>query len=83
MRSAKDSFYNQLYQTNVSDSAVTDKAEIIGNKQTYLDVRMLQHFKNVRALCTPNQLPKFDSLFKNVIQRFTHGKFGKPRDNKK
>ena len=82
MRSAKDSFYNLLYQTSISDSAITDKAGTIGDKQTYLDVKMLQHFKNVRALCTPDQLPKFDSLFKNVIQRFTHGKFGKSRDSK-
>ena len=58
------------------------EAAAISNKQAFLDVSMLQHFKNVRRLCKAEQLPKFDSLFKNVIQRFTHGKSAKKRDNK-
>ncbi len=82
MRTAKDSFYNLLYQAQTTDSMVAQKAAAISNKQTFLDVSMLQHFKNVRRLCKPEQLPKFDSLFKNVIQRFTHGRFVKKSDKK-
>lgn len=75
IRNAKDSLYNLLYQSNISDSLVKMKALIIGTKQTDLDVQMFNHFKNIRALCEPEQLPKFDSSFKKVVQRFTHGRF--------
>ena len=83
IRSAKDSFYNLLYRPNVTDSILKERAMIIGNKQTDLDLKMMQHLKNVRAICNAEQLTKFDSLFKNVVQRFTHGKFGKAPDSKR
>ena len=82
MRTAKDSFYNLLYQAETNDSLVAGKAAAISSKQAFLDVSMLKHFKNVRQLSKPEQLPQFDSLFKTVIQRFTHGKSGKKRDEK-
>ncbi len=82
IRYSKDIFYNLLYQPGISDSVVKNKAVIIGNIQANLEVNMLAHLKNVRNLCTPDQLPKFDSLIKNVVQRFTHGRFGKNPDKK-
>jgi protein CpxP len=77
IRSAKDSFYNLLYTDTVPDSVVNKAAAVIGEKQMTLDMQMFQHLKKVRTLCTPDELPKFDSLFKKVVERMTGGRFKK------
>ena len=77
IHSAKDSFYNMLY-TTVPDSSLNKAAAVIGEKQMALDVQMFQHFKDVRNLCKTEQLPKFDSLFKNILSRMTGGHSKKP-----
>ncbi len=78
IRSAKESFYNLLYVNNPSDSGINSAAAVIGEKQMALDMKMFNHFKKVRDLSTPQQLPKFDSLFKNVVDKITGGRFRKP-----
>lgn len=75
IRSAKDSFYNLLYTDTVADSIVNKAAAVIGEKQMTLDMQMFQHLKKVRSLCTADELPKFDSLFKKVVERMTGGRF--------
>jgi len=74
---SKNNFYENIYNDDVPDSLVKKSASVIGKRQIFVDMQMLQHFKNVRNLCTPQQLPKFDSLFKNVIAKITAGKFRK------
>ena len=78
IRSAKESFYDLLYINNAADSTINKAAGIIGEKQMALDVQMFNHFKNIRNLCTPEELPKFDTLFKKVVQKMTGGRFRKP-----
>ena len=77
IRSAKENFYNLLYVNNLTDSSVNKAADVIGEKQMVLDMHMFSHFKNVRNLCTPEELPKFDSLFKKVVEKMTGGIFTK------
>ena len=77
IRSAKENFYNLLYVNNLTDSSVNKAADVIGEKQMVLDMHMFSHFKNVRNLCTPEELPKFDSLFKKVVEKMTGGRFTK------
>ncbi len=76
VHNSKDSFYNLLY-VNVPDSVINKAAAVIGEKQISLDIQMFKHLKNVRNLCTPAQLPKFDSSFNNVIAKMTQH-FRKP-----
>lgn len=83
IRSAKESFYNLLYINNVADSTVNKAAAVIGEKQMVLDMQMFSLFKNVRNLCTPQELPKFDSLFKKVVEKMTGGRFIKAGNNKR
>jgi len=83
IRSAKESFYNLLYINNVADSTVNKAAAVIGEKQMVLDMQMFSLFKNVRNLCTPQELPKFDSLFKKVVEKMTGGRFIKVDNNKR
>ncbi len=82
IRSAKDTFYNLLYTKEISDSFLAERAAIIGNKQRDLDFSFFQHLKAVRKLCTPEQLPKFDTSFKKVIDKMI-GRGRKPKDEKK
>ena len=74
LKSAKNKFYENIYKDSVADSVVNKLALIIGEKQMAVDLHMLQHFKNLRGLCTLQQLPKFDSLFKHVVEKITVGR---------
>ena len=82
IRLAKESFYDLLYINNIADSTINKAVGVIGEKQMALDVQMFNHFKNVRNLCTPQELPKFDTLFKKVVEKMTGGKFRKPGNKK-
>ncbi len=82
IRTAKDSFYALLYVNNPSDSSLNEAAKKIGDKQEVLDREVFAHFQNVRSLSHPDQLPKFDSLFKKVIDRITGRGRGKPANKK-
>ena len=80
LRHAKITFYENIYDNTTPDSLVNKSASFIGKKQKAVDLLMLKHFKNVRNLCTGQQLAKFDSLFKNVIAKITSGKFRKKQE---
>lgn len=80
LRKAKMDFYTLIYTPQISDSAITNAAEAIAQKQKTLDLQMFNHFKTVRAICTPDQLQKFDTTIKKVLIRMT-GRTGKDRHN--
>jgi hypothetical protein len=65
---AKLSYYRYVNQPN-ADSASQIAATAIGEKQKTLDMAFFRHFRQVRALCTAEQLPKYDSLVVNIIQK--------------
>jgi protein CpxP len=71
MKKTKEAFYYQLYDPSIKDSVIESKAEVIGKQQKELDLFVIRHFKEVRALCTPQQLPKYDSLVPALIERLT------------
>jgi hypothetical protein len=37
--------------------------------QKMMELQMFNHLKNVRMLCKPEQLPKFDSLFVKILNK--------------
>ena len=73
MRKSKDSLFRLLGNQSINDSVVNNIAEVISQKQKTIDVEMFNHFKKVRRLCTPDQLPKYDSLIQRMMR-----KMGKP-----
>ncbi len=75
VRSNKEQLYKQLGTQSFGDSSINEVASRSAEMQKLMEVRMLQHFKTIRELCTAEQQPKFDSLFYKVWSR-------KP-DNKK
>ena len=71
MKRTKENFYYQLYDPSIPDSVIRSKAEAIGNEQKEIDLQVIKHFKDIRTLCTPEQLPKYDSLLPLIIKRMT------------
>lgn len=71
IRQTKKNFYFQLYDPSIPDSTLESKAEVIGEQQKELDLFVIRHFKDVRRMCTPQQLPKYDSLLPALIDRMT------------
>ena len=71
MKKTKEEFYKQMYDSTISDSVVEERAKVIGEQQKEIDVHVLKHFKDLRSLCTPEQLPKYDSLLPMIVQRMT------------
>ena len=73
LRMAKDSFFNLLYQPQISDSVINLYAAKVCNKQEAIDMKMLRHFRNLRALATDEQKPKIDSFLQSITQRMSGG----------
>jgi hypothetical protein len=71
IKRTKEDFYRQMYDPSIPDSVIDQKADVIGEQQKQLDLTVLRHFKDIRTLCTPEQLPKYDSLLPAIIQRMT------------
>ena len=69
IKTAKVQFYGFLTSPEVSDSVLKRAASVIGEKQALLDMQTFQNFKEVRSLCTPGQMPKYDSLIVNEISQ--------------
>lgn len=76
VRKAKMDFYNLIYTPNVADSTLISAADEIAIKQKNLDLHMINHFKMVRNICSPDQVQKFDSSIKKIIARMI-GKSGR------
>ncbi len=68
-RNSKDKQFKELTAANFSDSVMNNIADQSAASQKALELQMFNHLKQVRALCTPGQLPKFDSLFVKVLNK--------------
>ena len=69
MRNSKSALLKDLGSNAFSDSAIIIAAGKSSDMQKQMEIKMLQHFKEIRNLCTPEQQPKFDSLFYKVWNR--------------
>jgi len=83
IRNAKKSFFDLLNQPNATDSALISRSNEIAYLQKKLDLVTFRHFQNVRALCRPDQLEKFDTVIKEIVNRMTNPfrRFGKQGDS--
>jgi len=68
-RNSKTAQLQALARTNFSDTAI----EVAINKscavQKAVERQMLLYIKNIRQLCTPAQLPAFDSLYVKIFNK--------------
>lgn len=77
----KDSLFLLLKQGNPSD---TDKAAAtakIAATTQQLERLHIDHFQQVRAICTPAQQQKFDNLLHDIVRRLSMPPPGRPGKN--
>ena len=79
LRSSKDKQFKQLTAGDFSDSVINNVADQSAASQKTMELQMFNHLKNIRTLCTPEQLPKFDSLFVKVLNRRGGGGEGRKK----
>ncbi len=69
MRKVKDSLFRLLSNPATNDSMLDNAGNAIAQKQKALDLQTFNHFKKVRAICTSEQLPKYDSVIIRMFSR--------------
>lgn len=70
IRRIKSELFNLTKQVEVQDSVVEKYADSIAMLQKQVEIESFRHFQKSRTICTPNQLPAYDSLMKKVFSRF-------------
>jgi periplasmic protein CpxP/Spy len=73
LRLSKDSLYKMLMQDKPSDSLINYHLVKIGEKQKAIDQRIFSHFYALKQVCTPEQMPKYDSTMQKVIKGMIKG----------
>ena len=69
IRKEKETEFNQLTQDNFSDSSIVNTAVLFSTKQKEIEIIMFNYFKDIRNLCSPQQQPKFDSMFYKMLTK--------------
>ena len=62
LRAARQDFYRQLDDTTLSEKQLFEQAAQINNRISTIDVITLQHFRQVAAICTPEQRAKLKTI---------------------
>ncbi|HVZ55224.1 MAG TPA: hypothetical protein VG870_01080 [Chitinophagaceae bacterium] len=75
LRHAKDSLFVLLTVPGVPDSTVRRAADRIAERQRALDMQAFNHFRQLRQVCRPDQLPRFDTLVQRMFRRMTASPF--------
>ena len=80
IRSAKNSLYKLLQQPSpANDSDVRYAVTALSSYQQRMELRMFRHFQRVRAICTPEQQVKLDSMVIRMNNRTPWNRRGGPR----
>lgn len=56
----------------VPDSLVRQVADEISRRQKEIEVAYYYHFRRIQAICRPDQVPLFDTVLINMINRTTN-----------
>ncbi len=69
IRNEKMDVYRKLGSMQFSDSAIAEAARFAAQKQESMEKMMLTNIKDIRNICTPEQMQKFDTGFYKVMVR--------------
>ncbi len=69
LRTAKEQLYKYLSDTTTNETILNTATDLIGQKQSVIDLRFFNHFKDIRALCTAEQRVGFDSLLPPLLHK--------------
>ncbi len=67
-REAKNSFFDLLSESNVTDSVLHLAAQNAVKYEVETDMLTFRHFQKIRQLCTDEQKEKFDQVIKQVVR---------------
>ena len=65
----KDSLYRHLGDERVPDSLIASYVDKWHAINRHSDIKLFLHFREMRAHCTPEQLPRFDSVVTKMVTR--------------
>ncbi len=83
IRKSKDSLFKLLSDETVSDSVITLQAEVVAQRQKVIDLQAFSNFKKIRALCTPEQRVKYDSLVQRLMRKMGKAPKGEQKKEEK
>ena len=69
MNIQREKIFRQLAASDFSDSAIRVAATAMASQQQGFEEAMLHHLKEIRRICTPQQLSAFDSGFYKIISK--------------
>lgn len=72
LNKSKEVLFSQTYSSD--SSSIDSLANEIGKRQAEIDKNFLNHFRQIRELCTEEQKPAFDSLFPGMIKKMINRK---------
>lgn len=68
LKNNKDSLFDLLKISNVADSNVHQKLDSIASLNRKIDEITFSHFKQIRAICNPQQQIKFDEVISEAMR---------------
>lgn len=71
IRAAKKRFFDLVNYTDVNDALLQARINEVLAHQKKLDIITFHHFQQVRTLCRPDQMQKFDTVIKEIVNRMT------------
>jgi protein CpxP len=66
---AKEKLFDLLKNPAATQDQLQQIASGIGNLETHRSIALYEHFRAVRALCTPEQQRKFDEVISTVLKK--------------
>ena len=79
MRTGKQLNLKSIGVENFSDSSIANATEYAATQQKMLEMTMLNHLKEIRNLCDPQQRTIFDTGFYKVMSRPSSGSLRKEK----
>ena len=69
LRQEKEKRLKFLVENNYTDSALVQAVNRSAERQKTLDLTMLEHIRNIRAICNEQQKQSFDTGFYKIMKR--------------
>jgi periplasmic protein CpxP/Spy len=69
IRITKDSLYKQLNNPSFDEAALQEMTNRLAEKNKLSDQLMFLYFRELRTICTPDQLAKFDTIVPQMVNK--------------
>jgi Spy/CpxP family protein refolding chaperone len=79
-RALKDSLFSLTRKPNVSESELDQATRLVADNEQALDKQSFRFIKKVRAIATPQQMEKFDSLLRQMVGTIMGGMPPRPNN---